>query len=90
MSDLELIRVDQEVYDDPKHYRLVCFIKGAGKLAIWGRDGNTGNVDQVRAWIISAGFPIRLRAEWRPPAPWSAKYGHTHWLEEGQEVQLAP
>ena len=37
--------------------RLVCNIEGGGKLAIWGREGNTVNIDAV----LGAGRPCVVR-----------------------------
>lgn len=48
MSELILTGIDDERRDDPKHQRLVCTITGGGKLAVWGRNGNTANIEQVR------------------------------------------
>ena len=82
MEQLVLTGIDQESYDDPKHYRLVCFIEGGGKLAIWGRHGETANVDTIRNWIRLFGLPLALSGRWTTPQAWSERHGHTHWLEE--------
>lgn len=87
MTEMILTGIDQEVFDDPKHYRLVCFIEGGGKLAVWGRNGNTANVAAVRDWIENHGFPLTVSCVWTDPMPWAEKYGHTHWLEENSVIK---
>jgi hypothetical protein len=84
LTELVLTGIDQEVYNDPAHYRLVLFIEGGGKLAVWGRRGNTGNVDAVKDWIDNHGFPLTVSCVWTEPEPWARvpRIGHTDWLEE--------
>jgi hypothetical protein len=87
-TELILTEIDDSRTDDPKHYRLVCKIDGGGKLAVWGRDGNTANVAQVRQWIDDHGFPLTISCVWTEPEEWaSKKYGHTHWLAEGDVIK---
>jgi hypothetical protein len=91
MTELILTAIDDFRDDDPKHYRLVCFLKDGGKLAIWGRNGNTANVDLVREWINQFGFPLTVSCVWNPPQPWAEhNYGHTHWLEENDVIKRIP
>jgi superfamily I DNA/RNA helicase len=82
---LRLLGVDPGSQDNrTSNRRLVCLIDGGGKLAIWGRDGNTRNIDAVRA----AGFPCVVSCVVRNPEPWAARFGHTHWLEENNHLQV--
>ena len=68
-AELRLTGVDPGSQEDrPSHRRLVCLIEGGGKLAIWGRDGNTKNIDAVRA----AGFPCVVSAVWCAHEPRAA------------------
>lgn len=65
--------------------RLVCNIEGGGKLAIWGREGNTANLDAV----LAAGLPCVVRCMCEEPDPWAAeKYGHTHWIPGGARLEV--
>ena len=65
--------------------RLVCRIKGGGKLAIWGSSGNTTNIDLV----LQAGFPCTINCQWREPSSWAMKkYGHTHWVPEHADSEV--
>ena len=85
-AELRLTGIDPGSQEDsPSHRRLVCLIEDGGKLAIWGRDHNTKNIDAVRA----AGFPCVVSAVWRAPEPWAVKqYGHTRWLEEHEVLSV--
>lgn len=84
-SSLRLTGVDPgSDRDQPKHRRLVCLIDGGGKLAIWGKDSNTVNIDAVSA----AGFPCVVSGTWRAPEAWALKLGHTHWLPETETIQV--
>jgi hypothetical protein len=87
MTELVLVSIDDRRTDDPRHYRLVCNIEGGGKLAVWGRNGNTANMTMVQGWIKEFGFPLLVSCVWQEPEPWSRKYGHTHWLEETHVIK---
>lgn len=61
------------------HKRLVCNIEGGGKLAIWGSERNTANIDTV----LAVGLPCVVRCAGVEPKPWARiKFGHTHWVPE--------
>ena len=65
--------------------RLVCQIEGGGKLAIWGSEKSTENIDMV----LKAGFPCAVHCQWREPSTWAiAEYGHTHWVPENAGLEV--
>jgi hypothetical protein len=69
----------------PGHRRLVCLIKGGGKLAIWGREGATRNIEKV----LSAGPYCTVECEVGPPGTVQAqKFGHTHWVESDHDLRV--
>jgi hypothetical protein len=87
VTELVLTGVDDERTDDAKHYRLVCLTNDGGKLAAWGRNGNTSNFTKVKQWIAEFGFPLTVSCVWIEPEPWAKKYGHTHWLAENDVIK---
>ena len=67
--------------------RLVCFIDGGGKLAVWGRQGASGNIDRV----LSSGPRCSVDCEFREPSASHRKeYGHTHWVHETFALSIVP
>jgi hypothetical protein len=48
--------------------RLVCFIEGGGKLAVWGSVGSCGNIDTVQ----HAGMPCDVECDCLDPEAWAA------------------
>jgi hypothetical protein len=68
---------------DNDNLRLVCLIDGGGKLAIWGRDGQTGNIDRVYAAL-----PCRVECECIPPERWATRFGHSYWVPQGAGLKV--
>jgi hypothetical protein len=67
--------------------RLVCLLDGGGKLAIWGRQGASGNIDEV----VNAGPRCSVDCEFQPPGEIQArKYGHTHWVHQTFSLAVVP
>ena len=77
-TEFILTGIENESRKDPRHSRIVCYIKDGGLMAIWGRHGKTKHIDEVDA----AGFPCAVACVWREPEDWAKEYGHTHWVEE--------
>ena len=68
-----------------RNLRLVCLLEGGGKLAIWGSEGASGNIDKV----TKAGTRCTVDCEFQPPAETQArKYGHTHWVHQGFDLAV--
>jgi hypothetical protein len=69
----------------PDNLRLVCVLEGGGKLAIWGKDGASENIDKV----VRAGLPCNIECEFRPPGDVQAqKFGHTHWVRQDYDLTI--
>ncbi len=68
----------------PGHRRLICLLKDGGKLAVWGRDGDTAHIDA----ITKVGFPCTVGCVTSDVPAWAEKHGHTHWLEEKAKMRL--
>ena len=65
--------------------RLVCQIKGGGKLAIWGSPQTRANIDTV----LAEGVPCHVRCDYKNPKPWGKQlYGHTHWVPQGGRLSI--
>ena len=65
--------------------RLVCQIKGGGKLAIWGSPQTRANIDAV----LAEGVPCHVRCDYKNPKPWGKQlYGHTHWVPQGGRLSI--
>ena len=58
--------------------RLVCCIKGGGKLAIWGTVDSRQNIDAV----LRARTPCTVECDTRSVDPEFVQYGHTHWCPQ--------
>jgi hypothetical protein len=69
----------------PDNRRLVCVLDSGGKLAIWGRDGASSNIDKV----MRAGLPCIVECEYRGPGQVQAeRFGHTHWVREDSDLRV--
>lgn len=82
-----LVDVDKSggIGETERAKRLVCLIEGGGKLAIWGSEANTANIDAV----VKAGFPCEVCCDWRTPVDWgTTKFGHEHWVPEGAKLRV--
>ena len=65
--------------------RRVCRIEGGGKLAIWGDDDSSHNIDAV----LHAGLPCTVECECTNQLPqWARGYGHTYWVRQGSTLQV--
>ena len=84
--------VDPESTDDSQgHRRVVCLIRGGGKLAIWGEDRDTRNIDKVRGVVADHGWPVVVRCDVRPPAEHErSQYGHTYWARQTARLEAIP
>jgi hypothetical protein len=76
-----------------KNLRLVCNTNNSEKIAIWGTDTvkykNRKNVDTVYNAYLEKGFPVKIECETKPPKPdYKEKYGHTHWVDENDELNI--
>jgi hypothetical protein len=83
-EEFVLVGVDWDASREEKaHCRLVCLIRERGKLAIWGRHGDTAHITAV----LAAGFPCTVSCEWREPVRWARqRYGFTHSVEEQDQL----
>ena len=80
-----LIGLDEwGVQENEGNRRLVCQIEGGGKLAIWGSEKSTENIDTV----LKADFPCTVHCQWRKPSTWATEYGHTHWVPENASLEV--
>lgn len=71
----------------PENQRLVCVLDGGGKLAIWGSETDSRNVDLVAGLTP----PFRIQCDFQPPGgPQARTFGHTHWVKEGSFLQVLP
>ena len=64
--------------------RLVCLIKGGGKLAVWGSVGSRVNIDSVQR----AGMPCNVECDCITPKPWGTDKGHSYWVPEGTKLRV--
>lgn len=66
--------------------RLVCRLKGGGKIAIWGSEGSRRNIDAVRA----AGLPCIVECGYTERLPrWAREeYGHTQWVDQHSDLHV--
>ena len=65
--------------------RLVCSIKGDGKIAIWGSKDNRHNIETV----LKAGIPCTVECDTIPPNEWGEReYDHKHWLPEHHNLRV--
>ena len=85
-TEFVLAGINEALSNSGFNRRMVCEVSDGGKIAIWGRDGNTKNIDAVH----KAGFPCVVSGAWRDPEPWAVKFGHTHWLKENEVLSVIP
>ena len=64
-------------------HRLVCNIKGGGKIAIWGKE----SMDNINA-VWNAGLPCTVECDTVPPKKLGTQYGHTHWVPEDSYLRV--
>ena len=64
-------------------HRLVCNIKGGGKIAIWGKE----SMDNINA-VWNAGIPCTVECDTIPPEEWGTQCGHTHWVWEKDNLRV--
>jgi hypothetical protein len=65
--------------------RLVCLIKGGGKLAVWGCVGSQQNIDIV----LRAGTPCDVECDCLPaPEEWRTKFDHRYWVPQGNKLRV--
>jgi hypothetical protein len=75
------------VHESKGNLRLVCLIEGGGKLAVWGSAATRKNIDTVQC----ATMPCNIECDWIPPSDWAnKKFGHTHWVPEGNILRILP
>jgi hypothetical protein len=81
-----LIGLDEGgVEGTPDNLRLVCLTESKGKLAIWGRDGATGNIDKV----LKAGLPCTIECEYREPNEIHRdRFGHEYWVRQDFDLTV--
>lgn len=85
-SIFHLVEEDRHVSKGDNRY-FACRTKDGDKVAFWGSNANTRNIDLVEA----AGFPCTVNCQWRPPKAWAQdKFGHTHWVPENAELEIVP
>ena len=85
MKRFKLVGLDEGgVRSSNDNLRLVCLIEGGGKLAIWGQTGSRANIDAV----LNAGTPCDLECECILPERWAARYGHSHWVPQGNTLRV--
>lgn len=66
-------------------HRLVCNIKGGGKIAIWGKE----SMDNINAvWQARHRLPCTVECDTIPPEEWGTQYGHTHWVWEKDNLRV--
>lgn len=80
-----------KAFDEPggihrtaKSLRLVCVMESGDKLAIWGSEGNSRNIDLV----MKRGMPCTVECEPVEPSDWGKGYGHTHWVPEDRPLRV--
>ncbi len=67
------------------NHRLVCHIKGGGKIAIWGKKDSRRNIETV----LNAGIPCYVECDTIPPNEWGEReYDHKHWLPEHHNLRV--
>lgn len=77
--------------DSPAHRRLICLVRGGGKLGIWGEDGNTRNIDTVLEAVRRSGWPVTVKCETRSAGTDQATaYGHTRWVRQTALLEIVP
>lgn len=88
LGTFRIVGFDEDgVQGPPNHLRLVCLIEGGGKLAIWGREGASGNIEKV----LQAGPRCTVDREYgKPGAIQAEKHGHTHWVGPHHKLQVTP
>lgn len=65
--------------------RLVCILRGGGKLAIWGKISSRRNIDTV----LNAGVPCTIECDYRQPNDVHAKkFGHRYWVREDCRLRI--
>jgi len=65
--------------------RLVCVLDNGDKLALWGREGKSENIDKV----TQTGLPCTVECQYREPGEVQAReYGHTHWVREDFDLTI--
>lgn len=89
MDEFTFINYDEgemKVGPDGDH-RLVCVAETGAKVAIFGSEGNLGNINAVR----NVGLPCVVRCKTRTPAAYAAEhFGHTHWVSEDSTLEATP
>lgn len=77
---------EEKIGPDDDH-RLVCNIKGGGKIAIWGSEDNRYNIETVLNAVPP--FPCTVECDTLPPEEWAAtRHGHTHWVPEDFSLRV--
>jgi hypothetical protein len=67
--------------------RLVCVTDSGSKLAIWGQEIPTRNMQNIDS-VLEAGLPCVVECEYRNPAEWADCYGHTHWVPQDCSLRV--
>jgi len=71
----------------PENQRLVCVLDDGGKLAIWGNEEDSANIQAVSGRTP----PFKIECEYRHPGePQARKYGHTHWVRQDCSLRVLP
>jgi hypothetical protein len=85
-GQFRLIRLDElgGVQRNSEGLRLVCLMESGGKLAIWGSDEDSRNIDLV----LKKGMPCTVECEYIEPPEWGLIYGHSHWVPENWLLQI--
>ncbi len=64
--------------------RVVCKIRGVGKLVVLGKEGDMGNVERVR----NVAFPCLVSCYWEEPRGYWKDKGDTAWVKPGSFLKI--
>ena len=85
MKRFRLVALDEGGARGITNPRLVCRIKGGGKLAIWGGAKQRVNIDLV----LAQGMPCEIECECHEPSEWAkAQFGQLWWVPESAKLKI--